>query len=597
MAGRMRAHDWDTTPLGPLEHWPQRLKTVTDLLLCSRRANYILYGPSLTLIYNDVYIPMLGAKHPSALGRPYQEVWPETWVQSEHLLMAALQGKAQYFVDCPFSFPDDAEHPIRWFTFTWTPLRDSEGVVRGLYASSTETTKQVLAQEQLRESEERLRFVTGRAGVGCWSFNIETLRVECSPLFTTILGIPEPENGIISYEDVLAQVHPEDRERVKDTGYACLLRGNDYDMEYRAIMPDGSNRWIHARGGATTDPDRPISMAGIVLDVTARKEAEEALRRSEQRYRQLVEQMVNGLFVTDSDGYFIDANAAGCAMLGMTLGELIGKHARDVIVPEEHPRLGLELKRLKDYSGVQTTEWRMKRKDGSRFIGEVTVSKLANGSKQAILRDITERKRHEEQIQLLIREVNHRAKNILAVVQAVARQTAASNPDDFVERLGERIGALAASQDLLVKSQWTGVKLAELVRSQLAHFSDLIGTRIVIKGPEAVISAAAAQTLGMAIHELSANASKYGALSNDQGLVSVEWEMKQPAGQEAVFEMVWCEKGGPAVTKPSKRGFGSTVISEMAQMALDAKVDLDFTASGFCWRLKCAAADILSERV
>lgn len=596
MAGRLRAYDWGATPLGPINEWPQRLKTVTDLLLCSRRANYILYGPSLTLIYNDVYIPMLGAKHPNALGRPYQEVWPETWVQSEPLLMAALQGKAQYFVDCPFSFPDDAEQPIRWFTFTWTPLRDEEGVVRGLYASSTETTHQVLALERLRESEERFRFVTECAGIGCWSFNIEAPQVECSPLFKTVLGIPEPENGMISYEEILAQVHPEDRERVKDTGYACLLRGNDYDMEYRVILPDGSNRWIHAKGGATTDPDRPISMAGIVLDVTARKEAEEALRRSEWRYRQLVEQMTDGLFVVDPNLTIIDVNTAGCAMLGMTRAELIGMNTRDLTSGEDRDRIGSNMQRYDD-GCVHISEWRFKRKDGTLFIGELAGRKLPNGNLQSVFRDITERKRHEMQIQLLNREVNHRAKNILAVVQAVARQTAASNPNEFVERFGQRIEALAASQDLLVKNKWIGVKLAELVRSQLDHFSDLIGTRIVLKGPEAVISAAAAQTLGMAIHELSANASKYGALSNSEGRVSVKWEIKQPAGQRALFEMVWREKDGPPVKKPSKTGFGSTVISEMAQMTLDAEVDLDFPASGFCWRLKCAAADILAERL
>ena len=108
------------------------------------------------------------------------------------------------------------------------------------------------------------------------------------------------------------------------------------------------------------------------------------------------------------------------------------------------------------------------------------------------IRDVTERKRHEDEVQLLLREVNHRAKNMLAVVQAIARQTAATTPDQFIERFGERVQALGSSQDLLVKNEWRGVDLAELIRSQLAHFKDLIGTRIELRGTPLFISASAA---------------------------------------------------------------------------------------------------------
>ena len=593
MAERIRAHDWGKTPLGSIEDWPKRLVTVVDLLLCSRRANYILYGPSLTLIYNDVYIPNLGSKHPNALGRPYQEVWPETWVQSEPLLMAAMQGKAQYFVDCPFNFPDDAEQPIRWFTFQWTPLRDDEGVVRGIYASAAETTKQVLAQERLRESEERLRFITECAGIGCWHWDAEPDRHEWSPLFRKLLGIPADTPP--SFKRFLDAVHPESRAEVENANRAALANGGNYETEYRIVLPNGPERWIYAKGGLA-DPNRPRCMAGIVLDVTARKEAEEALRRSEHRYRGLVEQMTDGLFVIDPNLTIIDVNRAGCTMLGMTRSELIGINARDVTSSKDRDRIGSKIELYED-DGVHLSEWRFKRKNGVEFIGEIAGRKLPSGNLQAVVRDITERKRQEAEIQLLVREVNHRSKNILAVVQAVARQTAASNPDEFVERFGERIQALAASHDLLVKSKWMGVELAELVHSQLAHFKDLIGTRIILKGPEAVLTATAAQALGMTIHELSANASKYGALSNAEGCVRVEWYLRPSPGQKKDFEMFWREEGGPHVTMPSRRGFGSSVISEMAEMTLNAEVDLEFPASGLYWRLRCAAADVLAERL
>ena len=152
-------------------------------------------------------------------------------------------------------------------------------------------------------------------------------------------------------------------------------------------------------------------------------------------------------------------------------------------------------------------------------------------------------KRHEDEVQLLLREVNHRAKNMLAVVQAIARQTAATTPDQFIERFGERVQALGSSQDLLVKNEWRGVDLAELIRSQLAHFKDLIGTRIELRGTPLFISASAGQTVGMAIHELATNAGKYGALSNHDGCVEVDWGLEHTEKGGETFMMSWVERG------------------------------------------------------
>ena len=180
---------------------------------------------------------------------------------------------------------------------------------------------------------------------------------------------------------------------------------------------------------------------------------------------------------------------------------------------------------------------------------------------------------------------------MLALVQAIARQTLAANPNDFIDRFGERIRSLAASQDLLVDSQWKGTDLRELVRSQMAHVSDLVDRRIMLKGPPLFITASAAQTIGMAVHELATNAGKYGALSNGDGCIRIEWGVSARAAGDR-FAMSWCEQGGPPVAAPSRRGFGSTVIRDAAEMNLDAAVDFDFLPEGLSWRLECAAAEI-----
>ncbi len=208
----------------------------------------------------------------------------------------------------------------------------------------------------------------------------------------------------------------------------------------------------------------------------------------------------------------------------------------------------------------------------------------------AVAEDLTERKAHEEQIQLLMHEVNHRAKNMLSLVQAIARQTAAREPEDFIGSFTERLKALAANQDLLVRNEWQGVDVEDLVRAQLAHFADLIGSRITVRGPKLCLNAAAAQAIGLAMHELATNAGKYGALSTDRGRVDVCWSTNVDT-----LTISWTERDGPPVSPPERRGFGNTVIASMVKSAVGGEVQIDYASPGLVWRLTCPAASGLDR--
>jgi two-component sensor histidine kinase len=206
-----------------------------------------------------------------------------------------------------------------------------------------------------------------------------------------------------------------------------------------------------------------------------------------------------------------------------------------------------------------------------------------------------EQKQRADQVRLLLREVNHRSKNMLTVVQAIARHSIRSNPAGFITDFEKRLQALARSQDLIVLSEWKGVQMEDIVRAQLAHVGRDARQRIVVDGEPVMITPAAAQTFSMAVHELVTNAGKYGALYTSEGSVSVSWGFVHDE-TDRQFRFAWAEQGGPPVEQPHGRGFGTTVLETIAARALSASVVMDYRSEGFAWRLRCPAQNVTSQQ-
>jgi two-component sensor histidine kinase len=191
---------------------------------------------------------------------------------------------------------------------------------------------------------------------------------------------------------------------------------------------------------------------------------------------------------------------------------LLARTVFDITHPDDRASARELLRRMATGElAVFDLEKRYIRKDGKTVWARVTANIIRDESGQplgdtAVVQDITPHKEREEREHLLMREVNHRAKNMLSVVDAIAHQTAARNPEDFIERFSERIQALSANQDLLVRNEWNGVEIGDLARAQLAHFTDLIGSRIAVHGPKLRLNPASAQAIGLALHELATNA-------------------------------------------------------------------------------------------
>jgi PAS domain S-box-containing protein len=341
--------------------------------------------------------------------------------------------------------------------------------------------------------------------------------------------------------------------------------------------------------------DEPMVLA-VVRDATARRTAEESLRQCRTMFEKFYERSPDALVVVDETGKIDRVNVQTEALFGLPRERMLGESI-EVLVPE---RLrGRHLAHRVSYMNDPKTrpmgtdlQLLARRADGSEFPVDIMLSPIEIEQRRvvlAVVRDITERKRAEAHVQLLMREVNHRAKNILSVVQAIAQRTLASSSQEFVSRFNERIRGLSASNDLLVRNEWQNVPLAELVRSQLAHFADLLEGRIAVHGPDLRIKAAAAQVIGMALHELATNAGKYGALSTDTGHVDIVWRLERAGAGGRRFLMEWSENGGPNVVAPTRRGFGWSVLCELTKVSLGADVTLEYPPTGVVWRLGCPA--------
>ena len=341
-------------------------------------------------------------------------------------------------------------------------------------------------------------------------------------------------------------------------------------------------------------------VAGISVvaeEITERKAAEATLRESQARQSILIESWAQAVWETDAHGVVIADSPSWRAFTGQTLQEWLGYGWLDAIHPDDRVDAERQWQEATAAHGLVNAEFRLRAPDGGWRWTNVRAAPVLD-EKGGIAKwagmniDITLRKQAEEHAQLLMAEVNHRAKNLLSVVQAVAQQTASSgDPLTFTARLSDRISGLAANQDLLVKNLWHGVEVNELVRSQLAHFKNLIGTRIFLNGPESKVTAAASQAIGMAVHELATNAVKYGALSNANGQVHVEWQLT--AGPDSQFLMSWRESDGPPVKAPTRKGFGQTVIKRLVESSVDGDVKVDYSEIGFSWHLGTAAANVL----
>lgn len=450
----------------------------------------------------------------------------------------------------------------------------------------------------LAESHAKLTLAEQSAGIGIWDTDLATDLCRATPTFFQLMGLP-PTDDPFPNDLVRAIRHPEDLPKVVDGFRHALAEGRDtYEVEYRIVRPsDGQLRWIFGRGRVIRDAaGRPVRYSGVDIDITDRKRAEQQLRESEERFSKAFNAAAHPMAITTlSDGRYVDMNHAGLTVSGLSREQVIGRTVRDLAFYNDPATAKIMRERLAGEGRFTDLETTLRGRRGPRtyLLSGALVELKGETCVLTSAVDITERKRAEEHIRLLLAELNHRSNNLLMVIQTIARQTATTaDARAFAERFTERINGIAASNALLVSGKWQGVDVAELVRSQVTPLAG-DGGRIVLDGPALRVTPQAAQAIGMALHELATNAAKHGALACDAGRIEISWSVE--AGDAGTFRMVWLERGGPPVTAPVGAGFGRTVLERMITGTLGGVAALQFAAGGATWTFTCPSSGVLES--
>ena len=387
---------------------------------------------------------------------------------------------------------------------------------------------------------------------------------------------------------------PDDTRYVAERAVSDAAAGAATSFIGSAVTPKGTQKLWHVRVTPMRDQNgAPGTILVVSRDITELQKAKDDRSDLNALHSAILASSTDyAIIALDRDGLVTLWNEGARRIMQWTEDEMLGRPAHVFFTPEEvaagvpESEMSMALRVGKG----EDERWH-ERKDGSRFwaTGLMMPLRTSEGRNLGfikILRDQTAARHVEEHRQLMMGELNHRVKNFLAVVQGIVSQTlrTASSPEDARRSVMERLTNLSRAQDVLTRTSWDGAPVREIVELATAPLSPDNG-RVQLAGPDFELGSQAGLALTMAIHELGTNALKYGALSNDVGSVTVTWGI-----DDDHFNLTWTEQGGPRVTTPERRGFGSRLIEGGLARGLGGKASLDFRPQGVCWTMQAPLA-------
>jgi len=528
---------------------------------------------------------------PTAINESHEDwvarIHPDDRARVEQQFLDAVAGiSTEYFAEYRIIRPSDGQ--TRWVRVASRIERDTNNRPIRLIGAHFDVTDSKLAEQALRESEERFRVIANNAPIPMWVTKLDGERLFVNQAYSDFFEL--------NYEDALrldwrSRVHPDDADRVLKAEQLRSLvpadspsPGNQFAIEIR-IQAGNDWRWVRAVSQPRFDEHgKHVGFIGVAQDITAAKQAEIELRASEERFRLMAENAPVMIWISDQNGKCVHLNQMLRNFWGVAEEDVSEFNWGVTLHPEDAASVGKEVDqatkdrrrfsvkaRYLDAQGryrVLETRAHPRFSPSNEFIGMIGANV-----------DVTEREEAERARELLVDELNHRVKNTLSIVQGIAHQTFRNNADALEARRAfeGRLGALGHAHNLLTNANWENASLEELAQITL----DIKGANadsISIGGPEIFLSPKQAVSIGMALHELCTNARKYGALSTDEGQVGVNWWTTDDARRQ--LRIRWQESGGPVVSPPTRRGFGSALLERTLAHDLDGEVKIDFNPGG-----------------
>lgn len=501
--------------------------------------------------------------------------------------------------------PDQAEYRHvheqfdGWFFQSTVPLGDGVATTtrdvseRKRAEQELRQLEQAQAADRLRHSEERFQKLVEACAQAVWETDAEGRAVEPSPSWSAFTGQSFEEFRDFGWLDA---IHPDDRASAERQWRASVAAGQAADAEFRLRhAASGGWRWTNVRAVPITDSTGVLQKwVGMNVDVHARRTAEEALRKNEARLRNAVDVGRIGLWDWNLETGELHWSDEHYRLYGYAVGGIEPSYTAwlDHLHPEDRGAAEAALLRARDERSAYLHEFRVSRPDGATrwMMGRGSFFYDSSGSALRMVGaiiDTTERREAEDVQRMLVGELQHRVRNILAVVRSVFTRTAATSCsiEDVADHFTGRLDALSRAHVVATHNPIIGIDLENLIRDEMLAVGAHDGPQISIEGPNVALGFKTAEIIGLAIHELTMNAIKYGALRISGGHIDIKWTANMVYGQPSALFLTWQETGVPALTiQPARHGFGAELICEALPYRFGATTELSFAGGG----VRCA---------
>lgn len=637
MAERICSYNWAATPLGPILSWPQCLKTAVELMLASGFPTCIHWGQDAILLYNDAKARVLGSFHPAALGQSAFKVLPAIRQGVESAIGGVMGGESVVYGEQRYFIQEETggQREI-WADHLASPIRDETGAVAGLWTVLIDVTARIHAERQrqqaedaLRKSEARYAFLLRlsdslRAIADPRAILATATRTTCEHFGADRCCYAEVGDDEVMHRDCWIRhgAHMPERFAFRElaivaAGYLAEQAVVTDDIEADPRFTAAERDRLRAAGMASFVclPLRKEMVFGVqsatprmwtpcevelireaaerTLHAVRRARAEAALRDSEELFRQFASASTDIIWIRDAKTLELEYWSPGLERaFGDKWDPALGgdnlKDWLDIIVPEDRERALAVIAAVQ--SGERLTfEYRIRWPchDEIRWTRSNVFPLLDDSGRVqrlgSICHDTTGERATADRMEIMVAELQHRTRNLMAVLQSIVTQTIASSEDlnSFKMHIDRRLLALSRVQRLLSRSEQEPVTIGALLRLELdALGGDILPGQVDVCGPEVRIRNSTVQMLGLALHELVTDARKHGALAMDRGLLRIRWETEQNGGAPWL-RLSWIEERPVCVAvRRDRRGYGQELIERALPYSLGAETCYELDETG-----------------